>query len=388
MSSIFHVNISDGICDLIIEQSESIQSFQFYLDSDNYQSLTDFYQKITLINSSLRVYNNPSFKDLLSEDPGTGLLLNETLSFSIKNNGILTISNISNNLKNIIVLSINDSFLEIIQYMIEYLNPSLTNNYKLLDVLGQGSFGLVHRAIDENNQLVAIKEIDIKTDPNYKNEVKVMKKLSSRCSDYFSCIYEIIEDRNKLFIVMEYLENYKTLESLIDENQIVLDLLPRIFNNLCEGLKLMHSYKIAHCDIKSANIMVNPTNGNIKYIDFGISCIDDECKDRDGYTVAYVDPNFINSKKPGMFKFFKNKDYLYLAQQSDLWSIGMVIYETINGTLPIDMYKYTDLYFKNYSFLNDPNRLVIKNKLRYINCGVDIDNLLSFSKRKYSCNCG
>lgn len=124
-----------------------------------------------------------------------------------------------------------------------------------------------------------------------------------------------------IYIIMEYLENYKDISKII--NTIYPELFCKIVTNMCNGLKLIHSLNIAHNDIKPENIMVN-NQGNIKYIDFGGSCFNNECNNMLTFTPEYIDPNvyFIISST---FKFF-SKLNLKTAQQGDLWSLGIVIY--------------------------------------------------------------
>ena len=159
--------------------------------------------------------------------------------------------------------------------------------------------------------------------------------------------------------------------------------------NISNALKLFHSKGIAHKDINAGNILISKNDfTKIRLIDYGLSCYNDKCSDDIRYgTYQFFDPNVV--------KFIENKedpcvdphmDPLYIFQQGDLWSLGIIIYKIITDKYPLSSFKNNDDYFNNYSFQNDKNhKMVIDyvNDLNAIyNINLDMDNLLSLTEKR------
>ena len=144
----------------------------------------------------------------------------------------------------------------------------------------------------------------------------------------------------------------------------------------------MHSFNLSHNDIKPGNIMVNTINFKIKYIDFGTGCINTECENIPKYTRLYFDP---------LLKISKSNRNLKNAQQGDLWSLGLVVYNMITLLLPINdyfdcktyLFNFND-YEINYIYSKDPIKNKIDDFLKTVpECKVNLDNLLSRGERTY-----
>lgn len=266
----------------------------------------------------------------------------------------------------------------------------IIEDYHLIKILGKGTYGTVYEAKNSLNNHVVIKEVLKTEDMNEYREINNLKLLSKNCSEYFSCFYNYFETPNNLFIIMEYLDNHLTLskvildlnKKLLKNKHQALNEIGIIINNLCEGLKTMHSIKLAHNDIKPDNVMINIDNFNIKYIDFGMGCINEECQKILGYTLKYVDPYIIQNKRPGFIERLKKKKYFHIAQQGDLWSLGCVIYKIIKKNTPADNYKNYDKYVEEYTYSKDANRFEIDQVLKSIpNCKINLINLLTREER-------
>lgn len=93
---------------------------------------------------------------------------------------------------------------------------------------------------------------------------------------------------------------------------------------ICEGLKHLHDRKIAHCDIKLENVLVKQRNGEFIYKigDFGLSCVDENMTKRDG-TFVYAPPEVVGYAE-GVIS----------GRKADMWSLGVLIYGCVSGTLP------------------------------------------------------
>ena len=153
-------------------------------------------------------------------------------------------------------------------------------NFKIIEVVGGGSFGLVYKVKDSNdNKFYAIKRVKL-TDENKDNikkveyEAKILKEIKSdnvvKYIDYF------YEEDDSFNIVMEFCE-YSDLRSYIkkfkNENKKIAESVIRlIITELSNGLKDIHSNNVIHRDLKPENIFIS-SDHLIKIGDFGISKI-------------------------------------------------------------------------------------------------------------------
>lgn len=139
---------------------------------------------------------------------------------------------------------------------------------------------------------------------------------------HISTIYEIDEAKGKTFIAMEYIEG-KSLKEKIKLAPFRLGEVLDTTIQIAEGLQEAHERKIIHRDIKSSNIMLTE-KGQAKIMDFGLA------KSAEGTkltktatvmgTVAYMSPEQAYGEK--------------MDHRSDIWSLGVVLYEMITGQLP------------------------------------------------------
>jgi serine/threonine protein kinase len=170
-----------------------------------------------------------------------------------------------------------------IDVKIRALPPFPTNRYKLQEPpLGKGSFGAVYLAREmlKNGQseTVAIKKI-VKSGSSpgaFLKEFEVLQKLKAVCSQHILCYRDVYQDAQFYYLVTEYLGGFLPLEADNLKDVWLGSLFPivqlLIINNLILGLQRIHSLGVAHRDIKPDNILVKPSTGEIKYIDFGQSC--------------------------------------------------------------------------------------------------------------------
>jgi serine/threonine protein kinase len=213
-------------------------------------------------------------------------------------------------------------------------NQVLKGRYKLLSPIGEGSNGVLFKAIELNTgKTVAIKFLRMgnlsKEDLlRFNSEAQLLSVLSH--SNIVCLIDYGRDDNGSPFIVMNYVEG-STLKSLLEEKGILgreefLD----IFLQLCEGLSHAHEHGIIHRDLKPSNIMVSfepDGRRKVRIIDFGIAryCCADSRITRTGYLVgspAYMSPEQARSSS--------------VDCRSDIYSLGCVMYEALSGSLPFE----------------------------------------------------
>ncbi len=201
------------------------------------------------------------------------------------------------------------------------------SHYKILEKLGEGGMGDVYKAEDKNlDRIVAIKFLpkmmtrneDMKT--RFFNEAKAASALDH---PNICTIYEIDKtEKEQLFICMGYYEG-KTVEEKIKQSPLEIDEALDISIQMAQGLFQAHKKNIVHRDIKSANIIVT-TNGVAKIVDFGIAkLIDQKGLTTDGTllgTASYKSPEQTLGEE--------------VDHRTDIWSLGVVLYEMLTGLLP------------------------------------------------------
>jgi eukaryotic-like serine/threonine-protein kinase len=200
------------------------------------------------------------------------------------------------------------------------------SRYEILSELGRGAMGVVFKAQDPLiGRLIALKTItaSVADDPGllerFRREAKAAGALQH---PNIVTIYEMGESDGAPFIAMEYLEG-ESLAALIDRRApIPLAQKVGYLVQTCRALQYAHRRGVIHRDIKPANIMVT-LEGEVKVVDFGIARVADASKTQTGTllgTLAYLSPQQIRGKGGNAL--------------SDIWSLGIVLYELLTGRRP------------------------------------------------------
>jgi len=203
----------------------------------------------------------------------------------------------------------------------------IKERYEIVEILGEGGMAFVYKAKDKQLQRnVAIKTLK----PNYVNQEKFVDRFRREAQTAANLnhpnIVQIfdwgIEDEP--YFVMEYIEG-NTLTSIITGNKTVgLNDILYIGSQVANGLKEAHKHGLVHRDIKPGNIMITP-DGKVKVTDFGIVSLQNEESDitKTGAvlgTASYISPEQAQGKP--------------VSFESDLYSLGTVLYELIVGNPP------------------------------------------------------
>ncbi len=200
--------------------------------------------------------------------------------------------------------------------------------YEVTALLGKGGMGTVYRAIDrELEDEVALKVLlpdafdeGSGAAQTLKQEIRLARKITHR---NVVRTHDLGEAEGVRFLTMEYVPG-TTLRDILDRRGVVA-LGPglQIAKQLCRGLAAVHEAGIVHRDIKPPNIMVLP-NGVVKLMDFGIARAAGGEDAGDGSTVGtpyYMSPEQARGEA--------------VDERSDIYSVGVVLYEMFTGTRPI-----------------------------------------------------
>ncbi|XP_053549120.1 MAP/microtubule affinity-regulating kinase 4-like [Bombina bombina] len=205
-------------------------------------------------------------------------------------------------------------------------------DYYVLDTLGKGGFGVVKRARHmRTGREVAIKIIN-KANRNSAHlrklyqEVTIMQMLDHpniAKSDPLK-FYEVIDSKDKLYIVMEYVSGGNLQNYLINNGPMEEKKARHIFRQMVSALHYCHQKYVAHRDVKSMSVLID-SEGNIKIADFGISSI--------------YNPGIKMARYSGTPTHFPPEYYLrlkYYGPEVDVWCLGVVLYQMVTGTLPFN----------------------------------------------------
>jgi calcium-dependent protein kinase len=203
--------------------------------------------------------------------------------------------------------------------------------------LGAGAYGNVYSAFDmKRNMQVVIKKISKERIPleELRAEVNILKHLQQSCDINILCYIDFKEDNQFYYIITEYLNKYIDLFLFIEKYcPIGEEKLVKLITNLLIGLKEIHKRDVAHRDIKPENILVNPKTLEIKYIDFGLSCLK-ICKHLVG-TEEFIAPEIILEE---IGEYHDIPLDLQGWMKADYWSLGMTIFEILIQTTMVNYY--------------------------------------------------
>ena len=200
------------------------------------------------------------------------------------------------------------------------------SHYRVIEKIGAGGMGDVFLAEDtELNRKVALKFLpvhlcqDAECRARFKREAHAAAKLNH---PNIVTIYEVSEFKGRPFFAMEHLEG-RSLRDLIAQKDLSLSRAIDMAVQLCEGLQEAHSRGIIHRDIKPSNIACD-RKGRCKILDFGLATIRGADKlTRSGSTLGtlhYMSPEQTRGEAAD--------------ERSDIFSLGVVLYEMITGQLP------------------------------------------------------
>jgi len=202
----------------------------------------------------------------------------------------------------------------------------IAGKYRIVEEVGAGGMGVVYKAEDlKLKRAVALKFLPphLMDEPELKERFLIEAQAAAALSHPNICtIYEVGEDEGRPYIAMEYVEG-ETLRNRGRKGPLKPEEAVDIINQVAAGLAEAHAKGIVHRDVKSANIMVT-AKGQAKVMDFGLAKLQGGSSLTRSQTtigtVAYMSPEQAKGEE--------------VDGRTDLWSLGVVLYEMLTGELP------------------------------------------------------
>jgi serine/threonine protein kinase/tetratricopeptide (TPR) repeat protein len=206
---------------------------------------------------------------------------------------------------------------------------TFAGRYEIIEELGKGGMGKVYRVEDKKiKQEVALKLInpdvasDEKTIERFSNELKTARMISHR---NICRMFDLGEEKGTHYITMEYVSGEDLKSFIRRARQLTTGTAIDIAKQVCEGLVEAHRLGVVHRDLKPQNIMIDK-EGYARIMDFGIA----RSLKTKGITGAgvmigtpeYMSPEQVDGKDPD--------------QRSDIYSLGVILYEMVTGRVPFE----------------------------------------------------
>src|SRR5215469_3770661 len=226
----------------------------------------------------------------------------------------------------------------------------LASRYRIVSRLGKGGMGEVFRADDLIlGQPVALKFLPEAARGNlnlltrFYDEVRIARQIThpNVCR-----VYDIGEVDGQPYLSMEYIDGEDLASLLRRIGRLPADKATEFARKLCAGVAAAHAQGVLHRDLKPANVMID-SRGELRVTDFGLAAIAEQLQGaeiRNG-TPAYMAPEQLSGKE--------------VSVQSDLYAVGLVLYEMFTGKLPFQADTIAEITrLRQESRLTNPSTLV------------------------------
>ena len=232
--------------------------------------------------------------------------------------------------------------------------PKRKGNYILEETIGEGAFAKVKlgkhiytgekvaiKILNKNKLFQDINEENENGNDNdsilndikkIRKEINILKRLKHR---NIVQLYEIMESKTNLYIIMEYCEGKDLFDYIVKKRFLSEKEACIFFQQIIDGVEYLHLSKITHRDLKPENLLLDKNN-RICISDFGLSTMSekiDSLLETPCGTPSYAPPEMLRGEK-------------YDGSKSDIWSCGIILYSMLVGNLPFAESK-EDLIYKN-----------------------------------------
>jgi serine/threonine-protein kinase len=220
---------------------------------------------------------------------------------------------------------------------------SKLGRYQLEKELGRGAMGVVYLGRDPTiGRVVAIKTLALSQEFAAEDVVQVRARFFREAETagrlqhpHIVTIFDAGEEHNLAYIAMEFLNGQDLTQHCKPGQLLAPATVVRIVARVAGALAFAHRQNVVHRDIKPANIMFDAATDSVKVTDFGIARITDSSKTRTGLvlgTPSFMSPEQLSGKK--------------VDGRSDLYSLGVMLFQMLTGVLPFRADSMSELMYK------------------------------------------
>ena len=203
----------------------------------------------------------------------------------------------------------------------------IVERYEIVSKIGTGGMADVYKAMDHKlNRFVAVKVLK----PEFREDATFVKKFRSEAQAAAGLthpnivnVFDVGDDEGVYYIVMELIEGITLKEYISKKGKLSVKEATSIAIQVSMGLEAAHSHGIVHRDVKPQNIIIS-TDGKVKVTDFGIA--------------RAASSNTISSNVMGSVHYSSPEQVRggYSDEKSDIYSLGITLYEMVTGRVPFD----------------------------------------------------
>ena len=223
------------------------------------------------------------------------------------------------------------------------MEKPMLGRYQVDKELGRGAMGMVYLGHDPKiGRTVAIKTMKLSQEFDGDKLAEIQERFFREAETAgrlnhpnIVTIYDVGEDQEMSYIAMDYLKGVDLVAYASKETLLPLDEVLDVMVKVASALDYAHKQKVVHRDVKPANIIYDKETGILKVTDFGIACLTDTSKTKTGTILgspSYMSPEQIAGKR--------------VDGRSDLYSLGVMMFQLLTGELPFKGESLATLMFK------------------------------------------
>lgn len=223
------------------------------------------------------------------------------------------------------------------------MEKPMLGRYQVDKEIGRGAMGMVYLGHDPKiGRTVAIKTLMLSQEFEGEKLVEVKERFFREAETAgrlnhpnIVTIYDVGEDQDMSYIAMDYLKGSDLLKYTKQDTLLPATEVMDVIMKVADGLDYAHEQKVVHRDIKPANIIYDNETGVLKVTDFGVACLTDTSKTKTGTILgspSYMSPEQLAGKK--------------VDGRSDLFSLGVTMYQLLAGELPFVGESLASLMYK------------------------------------------
>jgi serine/threonine-protein kinase len=220
--------------------------------------------------------------------------------------------------------------------------PERIAHFRVLSLLGKGGMGVVYRAEDEKlRRVVALKVLPAAAEGDDERRRRFMREARSAASlthPNIAAVHEVGEDAGRIYIAMELVEG-ETLRRRIAAGPLPVREAVRIARAIARGLARAHAKGVLHRDLKPDNVLLDP-EGEPKILDFGLAKLHEPAAPEGASAIEKLETASHDTKDgqllgtPGYMSPEQAKGTVDVDERSDVFSLGVVLYEMLAGKRP------------------------------------------------------